>query len=138
MNNELLIKNLKSNNSEVISNNEEKQIIEDMANTYYDAMLKARGTLGSMNEGAPKWYAKAFFNAGYRKQEWISVEDRLPERSGDYLTYHEHGNCGVIYYNADIKLWNVYYSDDVRNAIRSITHWMPLPEAPKMKGGEQG
>lgn len=51
----------------------EKQI-EEMANTYYEAMLKARGTLGSMNEGAPKWYAKAFYEAGYRKQsegEWI-------------------------------------------------------------------
>ena len=51
----------------------EKQAIEEMANTYFEAMLKARGTLGSMNEGAPKWYAKAFYEAGYRKQsegEW--------------------------------------------------------------------
>ena len=76
------------------------------------------------------------YNAGYRKQEWISVDERLPEKSGDYLTFHEHGSCGTIYYNAAIKLWNVYYVDDTRSAIRSITHWMPLPEAPKMKGGE--
>ena len=68
---------------------------------------------------------------------WISVEDRLPEVSGDYLTFHEHGTRCVLYYNADIKLWNVYYSDDVHCAIRSITHWMPLPEAPKMKGGAE-
>ena len=44
----------------------EKQI-EEMANAYYEAMLKARGTLGSMNNGAPKWYAKELYNAGYRK-----------------------------------------------------------------------
>lgn len=75
--------------------------------------------------------AEALYNAGYRKKEWISVDDRLPEESGEYLTFHEHGSCGVIYYNAAIHLWNVYYFDDVRNAIRSVTHWMPLPEAPK-------
>lgn len=46
--------------------NKEKQI-EEMANAYYEAMLKARGTLGSMNEGAPKWYARELYNAGYRK-----------------------------------------------------------------------
>lgn len=51
----------------------EKQI-EEMANTYYEAMLKARGTLGSMNEGAPKWYAKAFYNAGYRKASEVARE----------------------------------------------------------------
>lgn len=51
----------------------EKKIIEEMANIYYEAMLKARATIGSMNEGAPKWYAKAFYNTDYRKQsegEW--------------------------------------------------------------------
>lgn len=52
---------------------EEKQI-EEMENIYYKAMLKARDTLGSMNEGAPRWYAKAFYAAGCRKQsegEWL-------------------------------------------------------------------
>lgn len=48
--------------------------IEEMANAYYEAMLKARATLGSMNEGAPKWYAKAFYNAGYRKNSDIARE----------------------------------------------------------------
>ena len=45
----------------------EKQI-EEMANDYYEAMLKARGTLGSMNEGAPKWYAKELYNKGGSKE----------------------------------------------------------------------
>lgn len=52
---------------------EEKQI-EEMANAYYEAMLKARGTLGSMNEGAPKWYAKELHNAGYRKASEVAEE----------------------------------------------------------------
>ena len=53
----------------------EKQI-EEMADVYYKARLKARDTLGSMNEGAEMWYAKAFYEAGYRKQsegEWIDA-----------------------------------------------------------------
>lgn len=78
--------------------------------------------------------AETVIIAGYRKQsvgEWISVEERLPEESGDYITYHNHGHCGVIYYNASIHLWNVYYFEYTQNAIRSVTHWMPLPEPPK-------
>lgn len=53
--------------------NRDKQI-EEMANDYYEAMLKARGTLGSMNEGAPKWYAKELYNKGYRKSSEVARE----------------------------------------------------------------
>lgn len=119
--------------------NEEKQI-EEMALILKD-VPPIEFPVGSRMQGkhiySLKKFAEALYNADYRKQEWISVDERLPQKSGDYLTYHEHRSCGVLYYNADIKLWNVYYSDDVRNAIRSITHWMPLPKAPKMKGGAE-
>lgn len=48
------------------------QQIEEMANACYEAMLKARETLGSMNEGAPKWYAKELYAKGYRKASEIA------------------------------------------------------------------
>lgn len=51
-----------------------EQQIEEMANTYEEARYKANETLGSMNEGAGKWYAKAFYNAGYRKASEIFEE----------------------------------------------------------------
>jgi hypothetical protein len=77
--------------------------------------------------------ARLLTNAGYRKQEWISVEERLPEEDGEYLTWN-----GLIYYlitfNASLRLWNVGESGDISTAIRDVTHWMPLPEPPK--GGE--
>lgn len=59
---------------------EEKQI-EEMADVYYTATLKARDTLGSMNEGAEMWYAKAFYNAGYRHKSMVIDEfaERLKE-----------------------------------------------------------
>lgn len=78
--------------------------------------------------------ATALYNEGYCKQtEWISVEDRLPDKDGEYLTW-----SGLIYYliwfNASLGLWNVSEDGDTSTAIRNVTHWMPLPEAPK--GGE--
>jgi hypothetical protein len=69
--------------------------------------------------------------------EWISVNDRLPEKDGNssimclvYDTWHhivcrpynEHHNCW------DDEDMDDYYTDAVGG---NITHWMPLPEPPK-------
>lgn len=48
--------------------------IERMAQVYEEARYKAQETLGSMNEGAGIWYAKAFYNAGYRRQDEVARE----------------------------------------------------------------
>ena len=53
--------------------NKEKQI-DAMAKVYEEARLEANETLGSMNEGAEMWYAKAFYNAGYRKASEVAEE----------------------------------------------------------------
>lgn len=61
----------------------EKQI-EEMADVYGAARLKARETLGSMNEGEAMWYSKAFYNAGYRKQYngmWFHYSSTMMECS---------------------------------------------------------
>lgn len=55
--------------------------------------------------------------------EWISVEDRLPERGMRCLVCRKNG---VTEYRW-IEI--IYYSED-----KNITHWQPLPELPK---GEQ-
>ena len=68
---------------------------------------------------------------GYRKQsEWISVEERLPEREGNYLVYTIRGAVKINGYYT--LLQGVAPSFDYY-----VTHWMPLPEAPKMKGGAE-
>lgn len=61
--------------------------IEEMANDYYEAMLKARGMLGSMNEGAPKWYAKELYAKGYRKSTDLAEEifAEIGELINEYL-----------------------------------------------------
>jgi hypothetical protein len=73
--------------------------------------------------------AEALYNAGYRKQEWISVEDRLPERNGRYFTHccvDGQSLVCVLYYNK----YNGFDED-------TVTHWMPLPQPPRMKGGAE-
>lgn len=60
---------------------------------------------------------------GYRKQsEWISVEDRLPDSDGKYLVYTGKGLIHTMYYYATNAFGFEHWD---------VTHWMPLPEAPK-------
>lgn len=72
--------------------------------------------------------AKNLFKMGYRKQEWISVEERLPERNGRYLTH-----CKI---EGQSLVCILYYCKVGGFNEGMVTHWMPLPEPPKMKGGD--
>ena len=70
--------------------------------------------------------------AGYRKQsegEWISVEESLPERNGRYLTH-----CNI---EGQSLVCILHYSKVGGFCEGTITHWMPFPEPPKMKGGAE-
>jgi len=69
----------------------------------------------------------------FKQSEWISVEERLPEHLEKVLVYDEMGNMNTaIFLHYDNG--NVDWCTSVR-LNRQVTHWMPLPEAPKMKGG---
>ena len=66
----------------------------------------------------------------YRKQnegEWISVDERLPDKWQRVLVNY-YGNVCISWQNAN-GTWFECWND-------KVTHWMPLPEPPKMKGGE--
>lgn len=94
--------------------------------------------------------ACGLYREGYRKQsEWISIDDRLPEENGQYLCFRDGyiDVCGFAlnlkkideydFYCADYSGWYSYDRDlDCYNVIK-VTHWMPIPEAPKMKGGAE-
>ena len=72
-------------------------------------------------------YAKRAYAKCYRKQEWISVIDELPETYTDVL-YFDGQSIGVDFICSD----GTWCDEEVRS--NKVTHWMPLPEAPKMKG----
>jgi hypothetical protein len=63
---------------------------------------------------------------GVTVQEWISVKDRLPDESGEYLAYC--GECDgicVLYFEI-LKTKSKW-----RTNWKEVTHWMPLPQPPK-------
>ena len=63
-------------------------------------------------------------------QEWISVNDRLPENDSDVLAYLRNGEESRIYpANYAKGVWfDCIFDIPVTNA---TTHWMPLPQPPK-------
>ena len=72
--------------------------------------------------------AEALYNAGYRKQEWISVDERLPERIGKYLVFTVDRRIYIC------DFIDHYCDGDAQFDDYKVTHWMPLPKAPKVKG----
>ena len=76
-----------------------------------------------------EWSAFQLQEAGYHKQEWISVEDRLPEDNETVLTIDTESKMEVCFYQTEWKGVFQRYCGFVK--IFNITHWMPLPEAPK-------
>lgn len=80
------------------------------------------------------------FSCGHEKGgEWISVEDRLPEKTCECLIVD---TLGVIYlapYSSRYRAFNATDEDDGdRWRLNNTTHWMPLPEAPKMRKEDEG
>lgn len=59
--------------------------------------------------------------------EWISVEDRLPVDMGTVLIAHK-GGVSFGWYNG--AYWEKGAATKHRE-IKTVTHWMPLPEPPK-------
>lgn len=76
-----------------------------------------------------------------KKSEWIKCKDRLPEKSGKYLTVDmdwEFPFMQTLDYSEKWRGWNCIDSTDDENEARihemHVTHWMPLPDAPEVEG----
>lgn len=80
-------------------------------------------------------HAEIFYNAGYRKRRvvtWVSVDERLPEENIRVLVYLNE----TLYDYTHIDTDRIKRGSWVRWG-KAVTHWMPLPEPPKMKGGAE-
>lgn len=68
---------------------------------------------------------------GYRKQEWISVNERLPQVCGVYICCVKTKGGATFTKTAEfvpeMKMWFGKFGE-IKNI---VTHWMPLPEPPK-------
>lgn len=98
-------------------------------NTYIAEYLIGNGVIDLVKEAAEADGATDT-NDGH-KSEWISVGERLPEKQGAYLVFTCDRRISMCHFIDHYCDGNMQF-DDYR-----VTHWMPLPEAPKMKGGAE-
>ena len=56
---------------------------------------------------------------------WIDVNERLPEEDGLYLAHYpdQPYKQKIVFFRSNINKFNLFHE--------LITHWMPLPDAPK-------
>ena len=74
--------------------------------------------------------ADYLLDSGVTVQEWISVDDRLPEEKADCIVYYQHAYCD----NDGYWAIGMCFYDGVKfqlNPAYKVTHWMPLPNPPK-------
>ena len=76
-----------------------------------------------------EWCAYQLMENGYRKQEWISVKDALPEDEQTVLTIDTEREMQVCFYETAQK--GVFQLFHGLVSVYNITHWMPLPQPPK-------
>ena len=72
----------------------------------------------------------------YAAPRWISVDERLPEKTGHYLTVIdcEKGKwVEVNTFDSCVHQWahDLFHGQCIEDATPFVTHWMPLPEPPK-------
>ena len=112
-----------------------KQAIEEMALIIcgFKDCTSCISRMGLRKCGA-KAYAERFYNADYRKQAWISVEERLPKKWKHVLCYYPEKDYGskvvVDYAETD----DGYFAEQY--LFGKPSHWMPLPEPPSAMKGE--
>ena len=78
----------------------------------------------------PNRFADHLIANGVTVQEWISVDERLPEEKVNCIVYYKHAYCdnddywaiGICFYDGDKFKMDWSYK---------VTHWMPLPKPPK-------
>ena len=77
-----------------------------------------------------EFIADFLIHSGVTVQEWIPVEEGLPEEKVNCIVHYKHAYCdnddywaiGICFYNGEKFQMDWSYK---------VTHWMPLPKPPK-------
>lgn len=75
------------------------------------------------------YVAEHIIAKGVTIQEWISVEEALPDDSVEVILCTRSGIVVTGYYDKYRKNWVQYYAGGALCVV--VTHWMPMPEPPK-------
>ena len=111
---------------------------EKLAELLYIIIQPGQKTLGDI--------ADHLISHGVTVQEWISVDDRLPEDSGCYLVVYRDKYNGSISIAFDMYVkcnvgewWESEFACDITKQFlwatrlqdQEVTQWMPFPDPPK-------
>ena len=75
---------------------------------------------------------------GVTVQEWISVDDKLPEKSGYYLVFADNGGREVLSYSKKYQAFNAFDDAYSEEYVIPVTHWTPMPNPPKGEERKDG
>ena len=83
-----------------------------------------------------EWYgngdiAEKLISNGVTVQEWIPVDDRLPENIANRVLVVCERSNGVFYAHYEKPFWINLETD--KPFISTVTHWMPLPSTEGLK-----
>ena len=93
-----------------------------------DTQRSGIGYFGSAIEN--KKIADYLIRHGVTVQDWVLVEDRLPEDDSDVIAYLRTGEEGRIFPANYAK--GVWFDCIFNKRVtETTTHWMPMPEPPK-------
>ena len=103
-------------------------IREKLVELLDDMQRSGTGYFGSAIEN--KKIADYLITHGVTVQEWISVDERLPEEKMNCIVHYKHAYCdnddywaiGICFYDGEKFQMDWSYK---------VTHWMPLPKPPK-------
>ena len=90
----------------------------------------SRSHLECSEAGIQYSYYNDALKALENQPKWISVEERLPEENKSVLVFDEYNGVGISFYTRYTNSF-VGLSKDV--LFGSVTHWMPLPQAPEVE-----
>ena len=77
-----------------------------------------------------EFIADFLIHSGVTVQEWVSVDDRLPEEKVNCIVHYQHAYCdnddywaiGICFYDGEKFQMDLSYK---------VTHWQYLPQPPK-------
>ena len=66
--------------------------------------------------------------------QWTSVDEKLPEKDGDYLVVIDMGENyvwqSVCFFERSLKTYQ-FITDAYDDVAQHVTHWAPLPPLPE-------
>lgn len=94
-------------------------IVEKLVDLFYDNNVRCDQKIEGLADDVIDIIAN-----GVTVQEWVSVEDRLPEENTTVIVATDNGIVFQCLYSYDG--WDLWDDNDV-----NITHWQPMPQPPK-------